>query len=194
MDLVRSKVLVMGPKRCGKTRIANFLAKHDEAPNFAAYTPTKGTRILEFEESVQTGKRSVTAACELWDCSGDRQYEGCWPAILRDVHGVVLVYDPTIKEQEKDIEMWYKSYTARLGLKESQVLVFAHTASAPGGRSTYQAPRALDKFKFLNTTLDNEDVSRAMRETFTKFLGSVAAAAMDKSSADMDASLQDALG
>ena len=101
----------------------------------------------------------------------------------------MLVYDPTIKEQEKDIELWYKSYTARLGLKEAQILLFAHTAST-GGRTTYQAPRALDKFKFLNTTLDNEDVSRSMRDAFKTFLGSVAAAAMDKSSADMDASLQ----
>ena len=187
-DSVRCKVLVMGPKRCGKTRIANFLASHDEAPNFAAYTPTKGARILEFEDSVMAGKKSVNAACELWDCSGDRQYEGCWPAILRDASGVVLVYDPTIREQEKDIELWYKSYCARLGLKEGQVLVFAHCSSA-GGRNTYQAPRALDKFKFLNTTLDNEDVSRSMKELFKTFLGNVAVAAADKSSADMDASI-----
>ena len=58
-----------------------------------------------------------------------------------------------------------------------------------GGRSNFQAPRSLDKFKFLNTPLDNEDVSKSMRDAFTAFLGPVAAAAMDKSSADMDASL-----
>lgn len=188
-DTVRAKVLVMGPKRCGKTRIANFLAKHDEAPNFGAYTPTKGSRILEFEEGVLAGKKNVTAAVELWDCSGDRQYEGCWPAILRDVAGVVLVYDPTVKEQEKDIEMWYKSFAARLGLKDAQVIVFAHTASPTGGRSTYQAPRSLDKFKFINSTLDSDDISRSMREMFKQFLGFVASGAMEKASADMDASL-----
>lgn len=187
-EACKCKVLVMGPKRCGKSRIANFLAKHDETPNFAAYTPTKGARILELEEGVMSGKKNVTATVELWDCSGDRQYEGCWPAILRDAHGVVLVYDPTIKEQEKDIELWYKSYTARLGLKPTQVIIFAHTAST-GGRSSYQAPRALDQFKFLNTTLDNEDVANAMRNEFRAFLGHVAAGAMDKSSADMDAQL-----
>ena len=78
-----------------------------------------------------------------------------------DATGVVLVYDPTIKEQEKDIELWYKSYVNRLHLKDAQVLVFAHTASS-GGRSTYQAPRSLDKFKFLNTTLDSEDTANKM--------------------------------
>jgi hypothetical protein len=108
---------------------------------------------------------------------------------LRDTHGVILVYDPSIKEQEKDIELWYKSYTARLGLKDAQIMIFAHTAST-GGRSTYQAPRALDKFTFLNTTLDNEDVSASMRDAFAKFLGAVSAGAMDKAKADMDSSLQ----
>ena len=187
-DAVKGKVLVMGPKRCGKTRIANFLAKHDETPNFAVYTPTKGARILEFEEGVTAAKKNVTCAVELWDCSGDRQYESCWPAILRDATGVVLVYDPTIKEQEKDIELWYKSYVNRLHLKDAQVLVFAHTASS-GGRSTYQAPRALDKFKFMNTTLDNEDVTRAMGDAFRQFLGHVAAAAQEKSTSDMDSAI-----
>jgi len=187
-DTIKAKVLVMGPKRCGKTRIANFLAKHDEAPNFGSYTPTKGARILEFEEGVLAGKKNVTAAVELWDCSGDRQYEGCWPAILRDVSGVVLVYDPSVKEQEKDIELWYKSFAARLGLKEGQVLLLAHTA-AGNGRTTYQAPRTLDKFKFMNSTLDSEDVARTLRETFKTFLGSVAVGAKEKQSADMDAAM-----
>lgn len=113
MDSIRVKVLVIGPKRCGKSRIANFLAKHEEAPNFEVYKPTKGARILEFEQVAQAGKKSLSLQVELWDCSGDRQYEGCWPAILKDAQGVVLVYDPTIKEQEKDIELWYKTYTAR---------------------------------------------------------------------------------
>lgn len=187
MDSIRVKVLVMGPKRCGKTRIANFLAKHEEAPNFEVYKPTKGTRILEFEQVAQAGKKSLSLQVELWDCSGDRQYEGCWPAILKDVQGVVLVYDPTIKEQEKDIELWYKTYTASLGLKQSQVLLFAHQQS--GGRSTYQAPRALDGFRFLNTTLDSEDISSEMRQVFGSFLGGVGTAALEKSSADLDASL-----
>jgi len=189
MDRVRAKVLVMGPKRCGKTRIANFLAQQDAQPNFQNYNATKGARILELEEVVQAGKRSATCAVELWDCSGDRQYEACWPAILKDAVGVILVYDPSVKEQEKDIELWYKSFASRLGLKEQQLLLFAHTGGGGGGRSNFQAPRSLDKFKFLNTTLDNEDVSKSMRDAFTAFLGPVAAAAMDKSSADMDASL-----
>jgi len=189
MDTARCKVLVIGPKRCGKTRIADFLSNHTEAPNFEVYKPTKGTRILEFEQVVQSGKKSFSAQVQLWDCSGDRQYEACWPAILRDVQGVILVYDPTIKEQEKDIELWYKSYTSRLGLKDAQIMCFAHQAQAVGGKQ-YQSPRALDRFRFLNTTLDSEDSSNNMRQAFSTFLGSVAAAALEKTTADLDASLQ----
>lgn len=192
MDSARAKVLVMGPKKCGKTRISNFLSGHEESPDFSsAYKPTKGTRILEFEENVQTGKgRGMQLAVELWDCSGDEQYNSCWPAILRDVSGVVLVYDPTVKEQEKDIETWYKSFVARLGLKDAQVLLFAHSGGAPAStRSSYQAPRSLDKFNFLNTTLDNEESTAAMKQAFTQFLGAVAVGAAEAANAAMDASL-----
>jgi len=192
MDNVRAKVLVIGPKRCGKTRISDFLAGQGTVPNFEAYAPTKGARILEFESSVQSGRKSMQVQVELWDCSGDRQYESCWPAILREAQGVLLVYDPTIKEQERDIELWYKTYTSRLGLKDSQVLLFAHQGGSASFRQ-YQAPRALDRFAFLNTTLDSEEQHAAMKNAFTSFLGNVGAAARDKSAGDIDASF-DALG
>lgn len=58
---------------------------------------------------------------ELWDCSGDKKYENCWPAILRDAHGVIMVYDPTVKSQEKDIELWHKAFVQGMNLPDSQV-------------------------------------------------------------------------
>lgn len=197
MDAVKAKILVMGPKMAGKTRIANHLAKMPDfsGPDFAApYKPTKGVRILEFDESVKSARGSVNLNVELWDCSGDEQYASCWPAILHDAQGVILVYDPSQKEQEKQVERWYKSYVAsRLGLKDQQVLLFAHQPNAPPGRSTYQAPHSMDRFRFLNTTLDSEDVTAQMRETFSDFCGDVAVAAREKSNADMDASLNMAM-
>eukprot|EP00322_Chrysochromulina_rotalis_P031869 CAMPEP_0115845244 /NCGR_PEP_ID=MMETSP0287-20121206/9253_1 /TAXON_ID=412157 /ORGANISM="Chrysochromulina rotalis, Strain UIO044" /LENGTH=183 /DNA_ID=CAMNT_0003299013 /DNA_START=147 /DNA_END=698 /DNA_ORIENTATION=- len=182
----------MGPKRCGKTRISDFLAGQTTAPNLEAYSPTKGARILEFEQVAESGKKSINMQVELWDCSGDRQYESCWPALLRDAVGVVLVYDPTIKEQERDIELWYKTFTSRLGLKDSQVLLFAHQGGTASFRQ-YQAPRALDRFSFLNTTLDSEEQHKAMKDAFGRFLGGVGTAALEKSSVDLDASFN-ALG
>ena len=163
MDKQRGKVLVLGPKRCGKTRIANFLSGFEESPNFEVYKPTAGTRILEFERIAKAGKTSINMQVELWDCSGDRQYESCWTAILRETQGVVLVYDPTIKEQEKDIELWYKTFVSPLGLRDGQILVFAHQAGQIGA-SSYQAPRALENFKFANTTLDSDEGSATAKQ------------------------------
>jgi len=189
MDKQRGKVLVLGPKRCGKTRIANFLSRFEENPNFEVYKPTAGTRILEFDEMAKAGKTSMSMQVELWDCSGDRRYESCWTAILRETHGVIMVYDPTIKEQEKDIEMWHKSFVAPLGLPDSHILIMAHQAHAVGGRQ-YQAPRALSRFAFLNTSLDADEQTHSMREAFTTMLSAIASTALERSKAEMEASLQ----
>lgn len=69
------------------------------------------------------------------------------------------------------------------------MLLFAHQAQSAGGPRAYQAPRALDRFKFLNTTLDSQEACSNMRQAFSQFLADVAAAVLEKSSADMDASL-----
>lgn len=98
---------------------------------------------------------------------------------------------PHCLEQERDIELWYKTYVARqLGLSDAQVILFAHQAQAGNVRSSYQAPRALDRFTFLNTTLDNDDTAMGMRTSFSTYLGAVAKATLEKSSADLEASLQ----
>ena len=43
-----------------------------------------------------------------------------------------------------------------VSLKDDQIVCFAHQTSGVGGKQ-YQAPRSLDRFRFLNTTLDSED-------------------------------------
>lgn len=54
-----AKVLVIGPQKCGKTRLANFLTDHESAPNFEVYAPTSGVRILESERVIKVQGRSV---------------------------------------------------------------------------------------------------------------------------------------
>ena len=29
MDVAKGKILVLGPKRCGKTRVSNYLSRHE---------------------------------------------------------------------------------------------------------------------------------------------------------------------
>ena len=34
------------------------------------------------------------------------RYEGCWPAMAKDTHGVVLVHNPNQPQHEKELERW----------------------------------------------------------------------------------------
>ena len=46
--MLKAKVLVIGPPKCGKTVLSNFLS--DATENIGTeYRPTKGVRIVEFE-------------------------------------------------------------------------------------------------------------------------------------------------
>ena len=86
------KLLVVGPQKCGKTSISNYVSGKTLELNNASlpnsqisnrdtpYDPTIGARILEFEHHA-TGGTSI----ELWDVSGDQAYEPCWPAVLQGV-------------------------------------------------------------------------------------------------------------
>ena len=54
-----AKVLIIGPQRCGKTRIANCLSDFEASPNFEQYNQTSGVRILESERVIRVEGRSV---------------------------------------------------------------------------------------------------------------------------------------
>ena len=59
---------------------------------------------------------------ELWDVSGDRAFEGGWPAIMHGALGIVYVYDALSVGQDKDLEEWHRWFGQTIGLKDSQVL------------------------------------------------------------------------
>ena len=187
-----AKILIIGPQRCGKTRIANCLSDFEASPNFEQYNQTAGVRILESERVIRVEGRSVRQQVEIWDCSGDKKYENCWPAILRDAHGVIMVYDPTVKTHEKDIELWHKAFVHGLNLPDSQVMLFSHSPAVGHTGAVAQPPLSLSKFTHLRTSLDNEDQTATMRQGFDTFLGKVAVGMAEKSKAEMEASLAQA--
>ena len=55
----------------------------------------------------------------------------CWPAIMRDADGVVLVYNPDNRAHEKEIEIWHEFFCREAGIDDSKCLALAHTPS-PG--------------------------------------------------------------
>ena len=86
-DMFHVKIAVVGPATSGKTYISNFLADQTEIGS-ESYRPTRGCRILEYEEKqISVKGRSLTADVELWDCAGDKKYDGCWPALAKDAVG-----------------------------------------------------------------------------------------------------------
>ena len=70
------KVLLVGPQKVGKSRVANYMADmnksnlEEDDPNSDQYMPTAGCRIVEVEREIQgLGTHTI----ELWDVSGDQR-------------------------------------------------------------------------------------------------------------------------
>merc|ERR1712159_165263 len=92
---LHAKILIVGPQKTGKAALSNYLSKFREMPG-DYYHATVGVRVHEFEHSVP-GKSaysdSASVSVELWDVSGDhKKYKDCWPAIQKDVDGVLFVF------------------------------------------------------------------------------------------------------
>lgn len=121
----------------GKTRICNELAGKTFAEP-PAYAPTVGVRILEVERDLVVGSRSQNITIEVWDCSGDQNYENCWPAILKGLNGIIVVFDPTSKSQASDVKIWCDWFCTNGNLKAGQVAIFAH-----GSLTTKHRPLAV---------------------------------------------------
>ncbi|KAF4657712.1 hypothetical protein FOL47_008322 [Perkinsus chesapeaki] len=133
--VVNMKIAVLGPRRAGKSAIANTLAEVAGALS-NEYSPTTAVRILEFEtdDGGEFGPRfaeraelklqcavvrgfhlSDQVAVELWDVSGSAEdFEKCYRAIQMDWDGVILVYDPNDRNQVKEIDaFWYKKHVKK---------------------------------------------------------------------------------
>ena len=74
---------------------------------------------------------------ELWDCSGDLQYEQCWPALQEDAKGVIVVFNPENAGQKGQVGNWFEWFVKQVGLGGEQCLVFANNRE-----SGHDNPRA----------------------------------------------------
>ncbi len=93
--MYKVKIVMVGPCQAGKTVLANFISDSTETPISETYRPTHVVRILEFEsQNLNVNNRYAKADVELWDASGNHSFESSWPAIQRDAHGVIFVFDP----------------------------------------------------------------------------------------------------
>ncbi|KAH9515141.1 Intraflagellar transport protein 22 [Bulinus truncatus] len=164
----KAKVIIVGPTASGKTFLSNFLA---DATEFSAgeYHPTQGVRIIEFEAGSDSGRATVDV--ELWDCSGDRKFEACWPAFVKDASAAIFVYNPDQPNHDKELDTWYNFIIGNQHIKESQCYVFAHHKPNTAGESS-ELSNSFSKIPLLHTSLEEDSADKVRRE-FNKFLSSL---------------------
>mmetsp|Transcript_340 Transcript_340/g.828 ORF Transcript_340/g.828 Transcript_340/m.828 type:complete len:193 (-) Transcript_340:87-665(-) len=169
------KVIVVGPSEAGKSLISNVLAEHTEAPS-EQYRPTVGVRILEFDSEVRIAAQRTSV--ELWDVSGDAQYQRCWPAIKKDAVGVILVYNPEKSSEEQEVEQWFQWFPRSMGLAANQVLVLQSLRRSEGSRMPL--PSKLAAAGVAQPAVVTADDLVSARTHFSQFLESVRQSVVDK--------------
>ncbi|XP_037537725.1 intraflagellar transport protein 22 homolog [Nematolebias whitei] len=171
--MFKVKILFVGPTESGKTVLANFLS--DTTENVGGeYRPTKGARILEFESQLE-GSGDKTCDVELWDCSGDFRFESCWPALMKDCSGVVVIFNPDVPSHLKEIETWFSMFISTQSLQDKQCLLVAH--HKPGSeveeRRLHLASN-LSRLQLIHSNLEEEPED--VRHAFFRYLGNVVTA------------------
>ncbi|XP_071181490.1 intraflagellar transport protein 22 homolog [Mytilus edulis] len=163
--MFKVKILVVGPCESGKTVLANFLADATDTSS-GEYHPTQGCRILEFETNNFNSRQNIEV--ELWDVSGDKKFESCWPAIAKDTNGVLFVYDPDQGSHGQDLAKWHDCFVQNQGLKDSQCAVFAHHKPGSSDRERAELSGAFSNLSVVQTNIEEDGES--VRDSFNKFL------------------------
>ncbi|XP_049643840.1 intraflagellar transport protein 22 homolog [Suncus etruscus] len=168
--MLKAKILFVGPCESGKTVLANFLTEFSEY--ISDYKPTQGVRILEFKNPQVSTSKGAGCEFELWDCGGDPKFESCWPALMKDAQGVVIVFNAHVPSHLKEIESWYSCFVQQQLMRDSQCLLVAHYKSGSGGdRSIPPLAPPLNKLKLVHSCLEEDP--EEIRTEFVKYLKSV---------------------
>eukprot|EP00771_Trimastix_marina_P002625 gnl/Trimastix_PCT/3767.p1 GENE.gnl/Trimastix_PCT/3767~~gnl/Trimastix_PCT/3767.p1 ORF type:complete len:204 (-),score=28.33 gnl/Trimastix_PCT/3767:25-636(-) len=183
-DQMRIKVLIVGPQQTGKSTIANFLADNSETPS-ATYHPTIGVRILETNSAASDdrGYDRSRHIIELWDCSGDRKFEHCWPALQQNVDACVFVFNPDARGQERELEIWYRAFGMTCHLRDTQCLIFAHHAQPYGTAPPKpRLSKILSRLPLYHTSVESD--GPVIREQFNNLIQRATVVAMEKQDAE----------
>ena len=147
------KLLVIGPKKSGKSCISDILSSHTDSPS-QNYWPTVGCRIHQFQKELSAKtKSSNKILVELWDVSGDLKYEKYWPAIQRNTQGIIFVYDSTNPGVESEINTWVAAFPKSMQIHPSICLAFANKIKKEG--SVIQVPKALQSVQIVDCSAEN---------------------------------------
>ncbi|XP_037774441.1 intraflagellar transport protein 22 homolog [Penaeus monodon] len=164
------KIVMVGPPECGKTTLTNFLSEAGEVGS-GEYRPTKGCRILEFEvPNVTYNNTAASVEVELWDVSGDRTYETCWPVIQQGAQGIIFVYSPGREEHARVLDNLYTHFAEQQAVSEAQCVVFCHYKPGARGKGA-KLSTPFNKISKIDTHLDDD--SGSVKRDFNDFIASV---------------------
>ncbi len=60
------------------------------------------------------------------------RFESCWPAVMKDASGVVVIFNPDVPSHLKEIETWYSLFVSSQGFQDKQCLLIAHHKPGSG--------------------------------------------------------------
>uniref|UniRef100_A0A8C5HV96 Intraflagellar transport 22 homolog (Chlamydomonas) n=1 Tax=Gouania willdenowi TaxID=441366 RepID=A0A8C5HV96_GOUWI len=149
----------------GKTVLANFLSDTTERLG-GEYRPTQGVRMVSFECDLESSSDHQPCEVTLWDCSGNFKFESCWPALTTDSCGVVLVYNPTVPSQLREIESWFSMFVSSQGLQDTQCVLVAHRQN-----TGFPPASPLSSLMVIQSNL--EENPEAVRQHFYTYLQKV---------------------
>ncbi|XP_076813422.1 intraflagellar transport protein 22 homolog [Clavelina lepadiformis] len=169
--MFKAKVVVVGPPESGKSVLSNFLGDQTDISQ-SRYHPTVGVRVLEFETPVDNGRTFTNMDIELWDCSGNENYEGCWPAMAYKADGVVIACDAYKSSDLQAVENLYSYFVANRGLKPTQCLIYASCKNKEA--KTLKSPVASVPIMIGSTDKNSEDLRDAFKNFLQRIYGKLA--------------------
>ncbi|KAI4501889.1 hypothetical protein M0802_003224 [Mischocyttarus mexicanus] len=164
------KLVVIGPLESGKTTISNFLADASEIPN--NYHPTYGVRILEAEaQGIIVNNKTVSKDIEIWDCSGDYKFKTCWPAMRKDLHGVMLIYSAKKQDCLKEMQEFYDYFVTQTKLGPDMCVIFCYDPDKTQSELSKSISSAFPKVSHVRC--DIEESGNKLQADFRSFLSSL---------------------
>ncbi|XP_057713974.1 intraflagellar transport protein 22 homolog isoform X3 [Corythoichthys intestinalis] len=91
---------------------------------------------------------------------------------MKDCSGVVIVFNPDIPSQLKEIETWHSMFIASQSLQDSQCLLIAH--HKPGSameEGRLSLASQLNRFTLIHSEMEEEPED--LRRAFCRYLGKV---------------------
>lgn len=89
--------------------------------------------VINILYSEQRLRYFIISRCrDIHTCSFSYRFESCWPALMKDSSGVVIIFNPDVPSHLKEIETWHSMFIASQSLQENQCLLIAHHKPGSG--------------------------------------------------------------